>query len=73
MPYWVGEVLQGTVGLPLEFVGLIVGPLLLLLTITKYPGGIGQQIRPVQRWLRGRRFSLHDTETPEVRVSDVRA
>jgi branched-chain amino acid transport system permease protein len=29
------------------------GALLLLLTITQYPGGIGQQILPIRRWLAG--------------------
>lgn len=59
--------------LPAELAPIVLGPLLLLFTLTIHPGGIGQQIRPVQRWLRGGRFSLHDTETTEVRVSDVRA
>jgi hypothetical protein len=34
---------------------------------------MGQQIRPLQRWLRGGRFSFKDTHESEVRVSDVRA
>ena len=41
--------IEGTIGLPQEFVALVVGPILLLLTITLYPGGIGQQIAPVRR------------------------
>ena len=69
----IGEVLQGTVGLPLEFVGLIVGPLLLLLTITKYPGGIGQQVAPIRLWLTGHRFDRHAGAVTEVEVNDVRA
>jgi len=52
---------------------LVVGPLLLLLTLTLYPGGIGQQIRPVLRWLGGHRFDLHDRGEKEVQISDVRA
>ena len=48
------EFIEGTIGLPQEFVALVVGPILLLLTITLYPGGIGQQIAPVRQWLLGR-------------------
>ncbi|MDQ3944675.1 MAG: branched-chain amino acid ABC transporter permease [Actinomycetota bacterium] len=59
--------------LPGELAPIVVGPLLLLFTLTTHPGGIGQQIRPVQRWLKGGRFSLHGTGEAEVRVSDVRA
>lgn len=59
--------------LPSELAPIVLGPLLLLFTLTKHPGGIGQQIRPVQRWLGGGRFSFHGTGEKEVRVSDVRA
>ena len=59
--------------LPKEYAPIVVGPMLLLFTLTRHPGGIGQQIRPLQRWLRGRRFSFKDTHESEVRVSDVRA
>jgi branched-chain amino acid transport system permease protein len=52
---------------------LVVGPILLLLTLTLYPGGIGQQIRPIQQWLKGRRFDIHDRGEKEVQVADVRA
>jgi len=52
---------------------LVLGPLLLLLTLTLYPGGIGQLIRPLQRWLAGHRFNLGDRGEREVQVSDVRA
>jgi branched-chain amino acid transport system permease protein len=31
----------------------LVGALLLLLTVTRYPGGIGQQLLPIRRWLSG--------------------
>ncbi|MGH3361987.1 MAG: branched-chain amino acid ABC transporter permease, partial [Nocardioides sp.] len=64
---------EGTIGLPVEFVALVVGPILLLLTITMYPGGIGQQIAPVREWLLGRRFDPHAGKVEEVEVSDVRA
>ena len=38
-----------------------------------FPGGIGQQIRPVVRWLGGRRFDPHDRGLKEVQITDVRA
>lgn len=56
-----------------EIAPLVLGPLLLLLTLTLYPGGIGQQIRPLQRWLAGHRFDIHDRGDKEVQISDVRA
>ena len=56
-----------------EYATIVIGPMLLLFTLTRHPGGIGQQIRPLQRWLRGGRFSFKDTHDSEVRVSDVRA
>jgi branched-chain amino acid transport system permease protein len=65
--------LPGLKILPKEYAPIVIGPMLLLFTLTRHPGGIGQQIRPVQRWLRGGRFSFKDTHESEVRVSDVRA
>ena len=56
-----------------ELAPLVIGPLLLLLTLVRFPGGIGQQIRPIQRWLGGHRFDLHDHGPKEVKVADVRA
>jgi branched-chain amino acid transport system permease protein len=56
-----------------ELAPLVIGPILLLLTLTRFPGGIGQQIRPIQRWLGGRRFDLKDRGPKEVQISDVRA
>jgi hypothetical protein len=35
------------------------GAFLLLLTLTLYPGGIGQQLLPVRRWLAGGPFLEH--------------
>jgi branched-chain amino acid transport system permease protein len=40
----------------------IIGVLLLILTLIQYPGGIGQQIRPITRWLGGKPFSHGDDE-----------
>ena len=65
--------LDATIGLPVDFVGLIVGPVLLLLTITMYPGGIGQQVAPIRLWLTGHRFDRHAGAVTEVEVNDVRA
>jgi len=59
--------------LPKEYAPIVIGPMLLLFTLTRHPGGMGQQVRPLQRWLRGGRFSFKDTHEDEVRVSDVRA
>jgi branched-chain amino acid transport system permease protein len=52
---------------------LVLGPLLLLLTLTVFPGGIGQQIRPLTQWLIGKHFDIHDRGLKEVLVTDVRA
>jgi len=68
-----GLSIPGLKVLPKEYVPIVIGPLLLLFTLTRHPGGVGQQIRPLQRWLRGRPFSFRDTHDAEVRVSDVRA
>jgi branched-chain amino acid transport system permease protein len=65
--------LAGTLGLPVEFVPLVIGPILLLLTITLFPGGIGQQVAPLQGWIAGRRFDPHAGKVEEVEVNDVRA
>jgi branched-chain amino acid transport system permease protein len=64
---------EGWLGLPVPFVALVVGPLLLLLTITLYPGGIGQQVAPIRLWLTGHRFDRHAGAVTEVEVNDVRA
>jgi branched-chain amino acid transport system permease protein len=65
--------IPGAPDLSAEIAPLVIGPILLLLTLTLFPGGIGQQIRPIQGWLRGRRFDLHDRPPKEVQISDVRA
>ncbi|HUR02636.1 MAG TPA: branched-chain amino acid ABC transporter permease, partial [Nonomuraea sp.] len=51
-----------------ELAPLVLGPVLLLLTLTLYPGGIGQQVLPIQRWLRGERFDLSNRGEKEVQV-----
>ncbi len=64
---------EDVVKLPAEFVPLVIGPLLLLLTLTMFPGGLGQQIAPIKGWLLGRRFDPHAGREKEVQVTDVRA
>jgi branched-chain amino acid transport system permease protein len=64
---------EQTLGLPLDFVPLVVGPILLLLTLTLYPGGIGQLVAPIREWLKGNRFDRHAGAVTEVEVNDVRA
>ncbi|MBI4259802.1 MAG: branched-chain amino acid ABC transporter permease [Actinobacteria bacterium] len=56
----------GTIRIPftdVEFLAAtlvpLLGALLLLLTITLYPGGIGQQLLPIRRWLAGGPFVEH--------------
>jgi len=55
----------GTITLPVFGAVLIdtlvpfLGALLLLLTLTLYPGGIGQQLLPIRRWLSGGPFLEH--------------
>jgi branched-chain amino acid transport system permease protein len=63
----------GPVDLTPEYATLIIAPLLLLINVIRFPGGIGQQIRPIQRWMAGRRLDLHDRGPKEVQISDVRA
>ena len=38
---------------------IVVGALLAVLTIIRFPGGIAEQVSPITRWLRGQRFSIH--------------
>jgi branched-chain amino acid transport system permease protein len=64
---------EGLLGLPTEFVSLVVGPVLLVLTLTLYPGGIGQQVAPIRLWLTGHRFDRHAGAVDDVEVNDVRA
>jgi hypothetical protein len=51
----------------------VVGPALLLLVLTRLPGGIGQLTKPVQRWLKGERFDWSAGREKEVQITDVRA
>jgi len=38
--------------LPADLAPLVLGPLLLLFTLTRHPGGFGELLRPIGRWLR---------------------
>ena len=43
---------------PEEFT-IVIGPLLALLTMISFPGGIAEQISPITRWLTGQKFTMH--------------
>lgn len=55
-----------------EFAPLVFGPILLLVVLTRLPGGFGQLARPFQEWLAGRRFRWIPADE-EVTINDVRA
>jgi branched-chain amino acid transport system permease protein len=48
----------------------LVGAFLLLVTLTMYPGGIGEQLLPIRRWLAGGRLTGH---RPARRSGDITA
>ena len=59
-----------------QYVVGFIGALGLILTLVQFPGGIGQQIRPITRWLAGEKFSMHhdkDAGPAAVEGSNVRA
>ncbi|MCW2585285.1 MAG: amino acid/amide transporter rane protein 2, family [Frankiales bacterium] len=59
-----------------QFAVGFIGALGLILTLVQYPGGIGQQVRPITRWLSGHPFSIHDDKDAgpaAVEGSSVRA
>jgi len=51
-----------------ELAPLVVGPLLLIFTLTRHPGGFGEMLRPLGRWLQGE-HSPHDDDQPPVPAS----
>lgn len=65
--------IEGWPALVPETFALVIGPVLLLATLVLYPGGIGQQIRPIQHWLGGNRFDMHVGGEAEVTITDTRA
>lgn len=44
------------------YISSLIGAALLLQTVIFNPGGLGQALRPLTRWLSGKRFSLHDPD-----------
>ncbi len=60
------------ISLTAEVMPLVLGPVLLLLTITLFPGGFGQLTSTVGRWLRGGPFRFVKADK-EVQITDVRA
>jgi len=63
---------RAPISLTAEVMPLVLGPLLLLVTITMFPGGFGQATSTIGRWLRGGRFEFVKTDQ-EVQNTDVRA
>ncbi len=55
-----------------EIAAVLLGPILLLVVLTRLPGGFGQLASPLVRWLRGGPFRFDEVEK-EVQVTDVRA
>jgi branched-chain amino acid transport system permease protein len=51
----------------------VVGPVLLLVVLTRLPGGIGQLVRPIQHWLAGNAWDPSIGREKEVVITDVRA
>jgi branched-chain amino acid transport system permease protein len=62
----------GAIDMSPEFAPLVFGPLLLLVVLTRLPGGFGQLARPFEEWLAGRRFRWVPADE-EVTINDVRA
>jgi branched-chain amino acid transport system permease protein len=52
-----------------------VGAGLLILTLIRFPGGIGQQLKPITKWFAGERFDFANIHEEQVQVAeeDVRA
>ena len=63
---------KAPISLTAEVMPTVLGPVLLLLTITLFPGGFGQLTSTVGRWLRGGPFRFV-TADKEVQNTDVRA
>jgi branched-chain amino acid transport system permease protein len=48
-------------------------PIVVVVTLVTAPGGLGQQLRPLQHWLAGNRFDRSVGRAEEVTITDVRA
>ncbi|HWC14356.1 MAG TPA: branched-chain amino acid ABC transporter permease [Actinomycetota bacterium] len=51
--------IRDTLGREPDYFTIVIGSTLALLTIILHPGGIGEQVSPITRWLGGKPFSLH--------------
>jgi len=58
---WLAHYIE-SLGRAMGNVTIVFGASLALLTIILHPGGIGEQVSPITRWLGGKRFSLHPEE-----------
>jgi branched-chain amino acid transport system permease protein len=47
------DAIPGLPNLPPDLAPLVLGSLLLIFTLTRHPGGFGEMLRPIGRWLRG--------------------
>jgi branched-chain amino acid transport system permease protein len=52
--------LRDTLGREPDYFTIVIGSALAILTIIQYPGGIGEQISPITRWLGGKPFTMHE-------------
>ncbi len=51
--------IRDTLGREPDYFTIVIGAGLAILTIIQYPGGIGEQVSPITRWLGGKPFSMH--------------
>lgn len=58
LPTYVGDYF----GIGWSFWLLALGPALLIITLVFYPGGVGQQIKPITSWMTGGPFRVHHGE-----------
>ena len=64
--------IPGLPDLPADLAPLVVGPLLLIFTLTRHPGGFGEMLRPLGRWLRGEPGLHQPVPSPPVSVPSGR-
>ena len=57
IPHWLQFI--GVKQVSLAYLSPLIGAALLLFTVILYPGGIGQQLLPIRRWLAGGDFFEH--------------
>src|SRR5205823_14634565 len=65
-PSAVTAAIPGLPAMPADLAPLVIGPLLLIFTLTRHPGGFGQILRPIGRWLRGAPSSRPPVTTASV-------